>query len=141
MEGEKRLLEVITSSRVLLHSHTHIHTHTHSHAHIHTRHLAFQEEPQNYKIVVTIAELSLPPFKDSAPPGNDLYGCICLFLFCLPIGFGSGGKFGVEEEWGISLRTLAELKWTQFSPDHRVPPGDSSCIDLFLPLFPLDSEL
>lgn len=42
-------------------THPHSHTHTHSHAHIHTRHLAFQEEPQNYKIVVTIAELSLPP--------------------------------------------------------------------------------
>lgn len=134
MEGEKRLLEVITSTCVLLHSHTHIHT----------CHLAFQEEPQNYKIVVTIAELCLPPgtlYTCSAPPGNDLYGCICLFLFCLPIGFGSGGKFGVEEEWGNSLRTLAGLKWTQFSSDHRVPSGDSSCIDLFPPLVPLDSEL
>lgn len=110
-----------TSTHTFTHMFTHMFTHTRSHTHIHTRHLAFQEEPQNYKWLSLLQSyLCLQaPFTHSAPPENDLYGRICLFLFCLPIGFGSGGtgrELGVGEEWGTPLRTLAGLKWTQFSP-------------------------
>lgn len=57
-----------------------------------TAELAFQEEPQNFKMVLTVAMLSVPPgilYTVSAPPGNDLYGHIWLLFSCFPIGFGS----------------------------------------------------